>query len=135
VLQSGSPLPKLAVFLRGGGIEVLLNAKNGFQGIKILNTFESIPDVPQSYFELNIKGGSNGILNSFFDLCKKQKRGNLPGVDTTFTGHNGKVAKSSPRLQVKGCGATKKAKSKSKKKKKSRASVISHSLRPNTLRR
>lgn len=127
VLQAGSPLPKLAVFLRGGGLEVLLNAKNGFQGIQILNTFESIPDVPQSYFELNIKGGSNGILNSFFDLCKRKQRG-LPGVAATFTGHNGKVVSSKDKLQVKGCGAKKKVKAKSKKKK-SRASVISLSPR------
>jgi hypothetical protein len=119
VLQSGSPLPKLAVFLRGGGLEVLLNAKNGFEGIKILNTFENIPDVPQSYFQLKIKGGSNGILNSFFDLCKRKKRGSLPGVATTFTGQNGKVVSSKPKLQVKGCSTSKK-KTKSKKKSKKR---------------
>ena len=112
VLPTGSPLPNLAVFLRGGGLEVLLNARNGFEGIKILNTFDAIPDVPQSYFELNVKGGSNGILNAFFDLCKRKKRGKLPGVDTTFTGQNGKVARSKPRMIVRGCNGKKKKKSK-----------------------
>src|SRR5207253_2261255 len=46
VLKAGSPLPNLAIFLRGGGFEVLLSANNGFSGIKILNEFPSLPDVP-----------------------------------------------------------------------------------------
>jgi hypothetical protein len=101
VLSSGSPLPSLAVFLRGGGFEVLLHASNGFQGIKILNIFDPVPDVPQSYFELNINGGPNGILLAHSDLCSTRP---LPTVDTTFKGHSGKTVSSKPRLRVKGCG-------------------------------
>ncbi len=102
VQESGKPLPKLAVMLRGGGLEVVLNARNGFSGIKILNTFDSVPDVPQSRFELNVKGGPNGILNVFNDLCTTRP---LPTIDAQFTGHNGKVYKELPRLQTDGCVA------------------------------
>jgi hypothetical protein len=101
VLSSGSPLPSLAVFLRGGGFEVLLHASNGFQGIKILNIFDPVPDVPQSYFELNISGGPNGILLAHSDLCKTRP---LPVVDATFKSHSGKTVSTKPRLKAKGCG-------------------------------
>jgi hypothetical protein len=100
VLKAGSPLPNLAIFLRGGGLEVVLSAGNGFEGIKILNTFDAVPDVPQSRFELRVNGGSNGILNAFSDLCDTDP---LPTFDARFTGHNGKVATSKPRLETDGC--------------------------------
>jgi hypothetical protein len=102
VLKAGTPLPELAVFLRNHGIEVLLRAGNGFSGIRILNTFDGVPDVPQSYFELNIKGGSSGILNAFSDLCATRP---LPIINATFTGHSGKRVSSTPRLETDGCAS------------------------------
>jgi hypothetical protein len=99
VQETGSILPKLYVLLRGKGIEVLLRARNAFQGIRTVNTFDGLPDVPQAYFELNIKGGNGGILNAFNDLCKATPR----PFDVTFTGQNGKVSKSQPHLKVDGC--------------------------------
>jgi hypothetical protein len=101
VQTAASPLPKLAVFLQGGGIEVVLSAKNGFQGIRILNTFDYVPDVPQSYFELAIKGGNNGILNAFANLCNAKSK--PPPVDATFTGWNGKTFSTKPPVEIKGC--------------------------------
>jgi hypothetical protein len=100
VLPKGSPLPNLAVLLRGNGIEVTLSAKNGFSGIKILNTFDGLPDVAQARFELNIKGGPNGILNAFSDLCTTKP---LPIVDARFTGQNGKTSSSKDRIETDGC--------------------------------
>ena len=47
--------------------------------------------MPQIYFELNINGGPNGILNAFTDLCTTKP---LPIVDATFTGQNGKTSSS-----------------------------------------
>jgi hypothetical protein len=99
VQETGSILPKLYVDLKGKGIEVVLRARNSFQGIRTVNTFDGLPDVPQAYFELNIKGGNGGILNAFNDLCKATPR----PFDVTFTGQNGKVAKSQPHLKVDGC--------------------------------
>jgi hypothetical protein len=102
VLKAGSPLPNLAVFLRGGGFEVLLTAGNGFQGIRILNTFDSVPDVAQSRFRLSVKGGPDGILLNHADLCKTTP---LPTFDSTFTGQNGKVVSAKPQLEVRGCAS------------------------------
>jgi hypothetical protein len=99
VQETGSILPKLYVLLRGKGIEVLLRARNAFQGIRTVNTFDGLPDVPQAYFELSIKGGKGGILNAFNDLCKASAR----PYDVSFTGQNGKTTKSRPHLKVNGC--------------------------------
>ena len=57
VQEIGSILPKLYVYLRGGGFEVLLKARNRITGVRTENTFDFVPDVPQSYFELKINGG------------------------------------------------------------------------------
>ena len=54
--------------------------------------------MPQAYFELNIDGGPDGILNNFFDLCKASPR----TFDTRFTGQNGKVVEQAA-LEVAGC--------------------------------
>jgi hypothetical protein len=99
VQETGSILPKLYVDLKGEGLEVVLRARNSFQGIRIVNTFDGLPDVPQAYFELKIKGGPDGILNAFNDLCKASAR----PFDTQFVGQNGKVAKSKPHLKIEGC--------------------------------
>jgi hypothetical protein len=101
VQEMVDPLPRLFVLLRGGGFEVPLRARNFFQGIRVVNLFETVPDVPQSYFELNINGGPDGILNNFFDLCKASFR----KFDATFTGQNGKIADADPLLEVRGCGS------------------------------
>ena len=74
--EVGNVLPKVYVYLRGPTkLEVLLKARNSFLGgRRIINTFEIVPDLPQSYFELNLNGGRNGILNNFDDLCKAKKK-------------------------------------------------------------
>ncbi len=104
VQEIGSILPKLYVVLRGEGLEVVLRARNSFQGIKTVNTFENLPDVPQAYFELNIKGGPNGILNNFYDACGVAKIHRK--IDYTFMGQNGKQETKTTYLQQDGCVTT-----------------------------
>jgi hypothetical protein len=99
VQETGSILPKLYVDLKGKGIEVVLRARNSFQGIRTVNTFDGLPDVPQSYFELKVFGGPNGILNAFNNLCNASAR----PFDTQFSGQNGKVVKAKPVLEIEGC--------------------------------
>jgi hypothetical protein len=96
-------LPKVYVYLRGPtGLEVLLKARNSFLGgRRIINTFEAVPDLPQSYFELNLNGGRNGILNNFEDLCRA--RDDDRRFDATFTSHSGKRVTTQPRLEIRGC--------------------------------
>ncbi len=55
-------LPMLIVALRG---EIAINLKgesSTTKGGKLVNTFASVPDAPISQFNLNIKGGSTGII-------------------------------------------------------------------------
>jgi hypothetical protein len=90
------------VFLRGRGLEVVLRARNSFLGgRRTINTFEGLPDVPQSYFELSINGGRTGILNNFEDLCTATESDRR--LDARFSGHSGKTVDSKPLLEIRGC--------------------------------
>jgi hypothetical protein len=104
VQEVGSVLPKLYIVLRGRGIEVVLRARNSFlHAIQTVNTFESLPDVPQARFQLKIKGGPGGILNNFYNACgvaRKHRKYNY-----TFTGHNGKTVKKTAYLRQEGCAS------------------------------
>jgi hypothetical protein len=104
VQETGSILPKLYVVLRGRGLQVVLRARNSFQGIRTVNTFDNLPDVPQARFELNIGGGPNGILNNFYDACGVAAQHRK--FDYTFTGQNGKVVKTNTMLEQEGCLST-----------------------------
>jgi hypothetical protein len=106
VQEIGNILPKLYVYLRGGGFEVLLRARNRITGVRTENTFDFVPDVPQSYFELKIKGGEDGLLNNFFDLCTTPADSRSRQVDATFTGHNGAVRNSKFPIRIEGCGSS-----------------------------
>jgi hypothetical protein len=106
VQEIGNILPKLYVYLRGGGFEVLLKARNRITGVRTENTFDFVPDVPQSYFELKIEGGKDGLLNNFFDLCKTPADSKSRRVEATFTGHNGAVRSSKFPVRVEGCGSS-----------------------------
>jgi len=99
---AGEPLPRLAVFLRGGGFEITLSATNGFSGIKILNTFAALPDAAQSYFELNIMPGPKSALLVHDDLCTTST---LPEVEYTFTAQSGKTFSDKSRLEANGCAS------------------------------
>jgi hypothetical protein len=103
VQEIGNVLPKVYVYLRGPtGLEVLLKARNSFLGgRRIINTFEAVPDLPQSYFELNLNGGQNGILNNFEDLCQASETDRE--FDATFTAHSGKRVTTKPHLEIRGC--------------------------------
>jgi hypothetical protein len=107
VQEVGSVLPKLYVVLRGEGLEVVLRARNSFlKAIKTINTFELLPDVPQAYFELKIRGGPGGILNNFYNACGVGRQKSHRQFDYTFTGQNGKVVKKVAMLEQEGCNVS-----------------------------
>jgi hypothetical protein len=103
VYGQAQPLPKLAVFLRGGGFEIVLSATNGFQGISILNVFSSLPDAAQSYFELNINPGEKSALLVHDDLCTTNP---LPEVQYSFTAQSGKTVSDKRRIDAAGCASS-----------------------------
>lgn len=102
VQEVGSVLPKLYIVLAGRGIRVVLRSRNSFlHAIYTVNTLENLPDVPQAYFELKIKGGPSGILNNFYNACGVAKVHRK--IDYTFTGQNGKQVKKVSYLEQEGC--------------------------------
>ena len=97
VQQVANPLPKLAVFL-DGLVSIELDAQNSIEKLHIVNTFDAVPDVPVSSFELKIDGGRDGVLKNFTSLCEKRLRG-----DVTFTAHSGKTFTDRPVVDVPAC--------------------------------
>ncbi|HEX2161568.1 MAG TPA: hypothetical protein VHF88_07080 [Thermoleophilaceae bacterium] len=104
-------LPMIVVALRG---EIAINLRgesSTTKGGKLVNTFAGVPDAPVSRFNLNIKGGKNGILTvtrtrrARIDLCAKPK-GHRAVTDVD--GHNGKHFDRNIRVKTP-CGKRSKA--------------------------
>jgi hypothetical protein len=88
-------LPMIVVALRG---EIAINLKGEASTTRagsLVSTFANVPDAPISAFNLNIDGGSNGILavtrtrKSKINLCAKPNS-HRAGIE--IDGHNGKDA-------------------------------------------
>lgn len=103
-------LPDLVAALRNEKIEVDLVGRVDSVGRgehkRIRNTFEAVPDAPVSKFELEMLGGSKGLLENSANLCSK-----TPRADVRFVGQNGKRHNFAPPLKAK-CKKSKKKKRK-----------------------
>lgn len=87
--DTGNPirtLPMIVVALRGE-IAVNLKGESSTSGDgRLVNTFATVPDAPVSRFNLNIKGGKNGIIlvtetrRGTINICKAGKQ--IAEVDT-----------------------------------------------------
>ncbi len=105
-------LPMIVVALRG---EIAINLKGEASTTKsgrLVSTFANVPDAPISAFNLNIDGGSNGILavtrtrKSRINLCAKPTS-HRAAID--LDGHNGRDA-DYPTTVKTPCGKSTKAK-------------------------
>jgi hypothetical protein len=102
--SSSNPLPDLVAELNGQ-IEVDLVGRldSPKKGGGLRTTFDVVPDAPVSEFTLTMKGGSAGLLQNSVNLCRaKQHAGVL------IDGQNGKTADQTPRVNVRGCGNSRK---------------------------
>jgi hypothetical protein len=99
----GYKLPALVAELNGQ-IRILLIGKVDTGPNKgIRNTFEAVPDAPVSRFVLEMKGGKKyGLFENSEPLCGKRQLALV-----RFTGQNGAVAQTKPRIAVT-CGKHKK---------------------------
>jgi hypothetical protein len=110
VTPEGGGLPQLRLGLRGLlSIDLVGKTALSKDG-RVVNTFEGIPDVPLSRFELTINGGRNGILVNYRQLkCGQQLTGN-----GDFLGHSGAKQAVTGRFEV--CGTVKQSSAASKSK-------------------
>jgi hypothetical protein len=94
-------LPMIIVALRG---EIAINLKgesNTTKDGKLVNTFDNVPDAPVSQFNLNIGGGSSGILavtrtrRSLINLCAGRHV-----AEADMDGQNGRRHDSDVRMKT-----------------------------------
>jgi hypothetical protein len=87
-------LPMIVVALRGEIAVNLVGKSSTTKSGKLVNTFAGVPDAPVSRFNLNIRGGKNGILavtrtrRARINLCAKGQRRQV--AQAYMKGHNGK---------------------------------------------
>jgi hypothetical protein len=95
--SSSRGLPDLAFDLRGQFDIEVVGRVDSFKG-GLRTTFSGLPDAPISSFELNLLGGSKGLLQNSESLCGKSKSARV-----RMAGQNGIRTKGRIPLKV-SCG-------------------------------
>jgi hypothetical protein len=119
--SSSHKLPDLVVGFQGPAnqqIEVELAGKTDSVKGALRNTFEAVPDVPVSKFNLTLFGGKKGLIIMSSGFCAH------PEANVKFTGQNGKTYDSTPKVGGK-CSKAKKGKGKKGKGTSAHASLAS----------
>ncbi len=110
--SSSNKLPDLVATL-DGIIEVVVASRIDSFKRRIRSTFDLLPDVPVSSFELRMQGGKKGLIVNSADLCRVTSRGLVE-----LTGHNGAEHSFKPKVKATSCkGKNRKAKKQHDKKK------------------
>jgi hypothetical protein len=99
VSHGGAAFPDLEVVLQGEGITLVLDGKTDIKNGITTSTFQSVPDVPVSSFELKLPEGIHSVLAApSGELC-----GQSLVMPTTLTGQNGAVIEQQTKIAVTGC--------------------------------
>jgi hypothetical protein len=91
--SSNHPLPDIVVALNGR-VDVTLSGRVDSRNGGIRVTFENLPDVPVTSFEMRMKGGKKGLLVNSRNICEAPSR-----AASKMTGHNGRRSRSTPPLR------------------------------------
>jgi hypothetical protein len=103
-VRNGHPLPDLFVALRGD-VEFDLIGRTSIPGGKHLaTTFDAIPDVPVTSFDLSLVSGSHGPVGAATNLCSRRGRSAKARID--YVAQNGKTRHVEQRVKIRGCGHT-----------------------------
>ncbi|MBJ7521177.1 MAG: hypothetical protein JHC84_15865 [Solirubrobacteraceae bacterium] len=92
IKKAGSALPDLGLRLRGAvNVDVVGSVSLG-AGNRLVTTFDGIPDVPLTTFELGLNGGAKGVLVASDDIC------DAPTITSVIGAHTGasKTLQSTP---------------------------------------
>ncbi|ADB53118.1 hypothetical protein Cwoe_4705 [Conexibacter woesei DSM 14684] len=99
-------LPDMVVRLKGTGVtsaiklDVVAKITIG-RDLSLINTFDTVPDVPVSKFTLRLIPGRNGAVGVVRNLCTKESR--RARASLSFRGQNGRLVSRRQRLQIRGC--------------------------------
>jgi hypothetical protein len=103
VSHGGEAFPNLIIVLQGYGVRVDLIGDTFINKAGITSsTFNQVPDVPISSFELYLPQGPGSALAANGNLCNNTLR-----MPTAFTAQNGATIHQSTPITVTGCNATK----------------------------
>jgi hypothetical protein len=106
VSHGGEAFPSLIVILQGDGVRVDLVGSTFISKAGITSsTFERVPDVPISSFELYLPEGPHSALAANGNLCTTSLK-----MPTAFLAQNGATINQSTKITVTGCAKAKKAK-------------------------
>jgi hypothetical protein len=108
VSNGGEAFPNLVVVLQGYGVTIDLVGDTFIDKAGITSsTFKTVPDAPVGSFELTLPEGPYSALAANGDLCKDKLT-----MPTEFLAQNGAEIHESTKIEVTGCGKSKKAKHK-----------------------
>jgi hypothetical protein len=102
IKKQGSALPDLGVRLRGLVNVDLVGSVQLGAGNRLITTFDGVPDVPLSNFELALAGGAKGALVVATDACAR------PEITSVLTAHTGATQTTKITPTASGCSAPKK---------------------------
>jgi hypothetical protein len=100
VFHRGEKFPELVLVLRGSGLDLQLKGAVEVNKGVSSTTFNSLPDIPMSLFELDLAEGSHSLLGATENLCAKRRI-----MLDTLAGQNGARSESSATTAVEGCHA------------------------------
>lgn len=98
VSHGGAAFPDLDLVVKGDGVTVILVGKTNISKKITHTTFESLPDVPVSSFELNLPTGPKSALAANGNFCNGKMY-----MPTTVIGQNGKSITEKIQIQVAEC--------------------------------
>jgi hypothetical protein len=101
-------LPMIIVALRGQ-IAINLKGESSVKGPKLVSTFSTVPDAPVSKFNLNIKGGRNGILTVTRTATRRLSICGRQTAESDMDAQNGRAHDRNIRIATP-CGKAKKGK-------------------------
>ncbi len=99
-------LPDLVVRLKGPVDIDLVGKVTIAKDLRLVTTFDTIPDVPITKFRLALaSGGTNGPVGATRSLCSASVRKGLK-AGLAFVAQSGKKVSANPTISVAGCGKT-----------------------------
>jgi hypothetical protein len=98
VSHGGAAFPDLVIVLQGEGILVDLVGNTKIKKGITSSTFNAVPDVPVTKFDLTLPRGPHSVLTANGSPCASPLK-----MPTTITGQNGAVVTQTTKISVSGC--------------------------------